>query len=120
MSARYQMCVAAVGDNLHLDRERMVKAVLEMGHIPIDLVATGLLQDESHDTVDRHIGRSDYLIFLVGREEGEWLEAVEHTYDCAGEHGVPVLVLIEDGSAPRRKRMSIIGPARPTKLDQFG
>lgn len=119
MSARYQMCVAAVGDDLHVDRERMVRAVLEMGHIPIDLVATGLLQEESQDTVDRHIGRTDYLIFLVGREEGEWLEAVEHTYDCAGEHGVPVLVLIEGGSAPRRKRMSIIDPARSTKLDQF-
>jgi hypothetical protein len=123
VSARYQMCVASIGGDLSHPRDRMVKAVLEMGHIPIDLVATGLLREESHDTVDAHLGRTDYLILLVGRSEDiapKDLAAFERAYTCAGELGVPVLGLVEGGSAPpRRKRMSIIGHSRPGGMESF-
>jgi hypothetical protein len=101
----------------------MVKAVLEMGHIPIDLVATGLLQEDATHTVDAHLGRTDYLILLVGRGEGvsqEELAAIERTYDCAGELAVPILALLEGGSAtPRRKRMSLMGHPRSGGSDAF-
>ncbi len=100
----------------------MVKAVLEMGHLPIDLVATGLFEDGSKDTVDRHIGRTDYLILLVGGSDGvsdEAFAAVERTYESAGEHGVPVLALLGEQAAPRKKRMSIMGSVKNSGVESL-
>ncbi len=100
----------------------MVKAVLEMGHLPIDLVATGLFEDGSRDTVDRHIGRTDYLILLVGGGDGvsdEALVAVERTYESAGEHGVPVLALLGEQAAPRKKRVSIMGSVKTSGVESL-
>ena len=121
MSARYQMCVASVGDDLRDSRERMVKAVLEMGHLPVDLIATELFEDGSQDTVDRHMGRTDYLILLVDRGAGvsdEALAAVERIYESAGRHGVPVLALLGEQAA-RKKRMSIMGSVKTSGVESL-
>lgn len=110
MSARYQMCVASAGD-VQADRDRMVRGVLEMGHLPIDLMVTGLLDDGSSETIERHLGRSDYAILLIGRlgdsPAGE-LEAAERVFDSAEELGVPVLALVEREASLRRKRKSLV------------
>ncbi len=93
----------------------MVKAVLDMGHLPIDLVATGLFEDGSQDTVDRHIGRTDYLILLVGDGDGvsdEAFAAVERTYESAGDHGVPVLALLVEQATPSKKSTSVMGSVK--------
>jgi hypothetical protein len=111
VSARYQMCIASAGDVI-AERERMARGVLEMGHLPIDLVATALLGDDSSDTIDRHLGRSDYAILLLGRlgeSAADELEAAERVFDCAEELGVPVLALVEHEASPRRKRKSLAG-----------
>ena len=116
------MCVASVGDDLRVERERMVKAVLDMGHLPIDLVATGLFEDGSKDTVDRHIGRTDYLILLVGDGDGvsdEAFAAVERTYESAGNHGVPVLALLVEQATPSKESMSVMGSVKTSGVESL-
>ncbi len=100
----------------------MVKAVLDMGHLPIDLVATGLFEDGSQDTVDRHIGRTDYLILLVGRGDGVSdgaLAAVERTYESAGAHGVPVLALLGEQAASGNESMSTMGSVETSGVESL-
>ena len=75
INVRYQMCVMSVGDGIDPQRDRLIGAVLEMGHIPIDLVRAGLLEEHSRDTVDRHIARTDYLILVLGRVDDGRLDA---------------------------------------------
>ena len=43
MNVRYQVSLASLGGDLCRQRELLVKTITEMGHIPIDLTAIGII-----------------------------------------------------------------------------
>lgn len=97
MSTRYQLAIVSAGEELRSVRERLVKTVVFMGHLPIDLVATGILDCGNPDTVSRHLSRSDYLILALGvtaRPDAQDLATAAEAVDLALEHRVPVLALL--------------------------
>ena len=53
----------------------MVKAVVALGHFPIDLTATGVMERDASEAVERHVGRSDYLILIIERGQAKRTEA---------------------------------------------
>ena len=73
---------------------------MAMGHIPLDLIATGVLDGEFSDALEPHFSRSDYLVLVVGRDGGEEppeaLEPVVRAYEYALENRVPVLGLVAE------------------------
>lgn len=96
MNVRYQVAIAAVGKELGAERAQLVKTVVEMGHLPVDLTATGLLNREL-GTLRRHVDRSDYLVILFAPRTGpsaEDIERIKLTCDLAVEHNVPLLCLV--------------------------
>ncbi len=94
VNARYQVSIASVGGELRTEREQMVRSVVALGHMPIDLVATGVLDRESPEAIDRHLGRSDYFVVIVERGDAKPtsdLERIERALAYAADKGVPVL-----------------------------
>ncbi len=94
MNVRYQVSIASVGGELQTERAQMVKSVVALGHFPVDLTAAGVLERDSFDAVERHLGRSDYFILIIERGDAQpstELERVERAVDYAAEHGLPVL-----------------------------
>ena len=94
MNVRYQVAIASVGGELQTERAQMVKSVVALGHFPVDLTAAGVLDRDSLDAVERHLGRSDYFILIVERgdvQPSTELERVEFALNYAAERGLPVL-----------------------------
>lgn len=77
-----------------------MRATVALGHIPVDLVGTGLLELENWDPTARYLESADYLIVFVGSVEdleADELKQAERAFDLAVERGIPVLTLL-----PRR------------------
>ncbi len=94
---RYQFAIASVGEGLQDVRERLVKTIVNMGHMPIDLVAVDIIDSPDTETVSRHVQRSDYLVVVVGpnAEVGAGsIERIEHVVSLALGAGVPVIALL--------------------------
>ncbi len=105
MNVRYQVAIGSVSAELESECAKLVKTVAEMGHLPIDLTATGLLYREI-GTLRRHIDRSDYLVVILGLRGGSEAPSVERikmACDLAVEHSVPVLCLVMEGETPPPK-----------------
>ena len=94
MNVRYQVSIVSVGGELQTERTQMVKSVVALGHFPVDLTAAGVLERDSLDAVERHLGRSDYFILIIERgasRPSTELERVARALDYAAERGLPVL-----------------------------
>lgn len=123
MNVRYQVSLASVGAELRAERDLLVKAITETGHIPIDLTAAGILALDP-GIIRRHLERTDYLALIIGQMKDvadEELGRVQLACNIAGDLGVPMLALVldvqsADSSPPQhvarflqRLRMSPIG-----------
>jgi len=100
MNVRYQVAIVSVGAELGDERAELVKTVVEMGHLPVDLTAAGLL-DRELGTLRRHVDRSDYLVILLALRPDTSdvsVERVKLACDLAVEHSVPLLCLIVAGA----------------------
>jgi hypothetical protein len=85
-------------------RERLLKAIALMGHMPLDLVAADVIESGNPDTVGRHIERSDYLVVAIGTEAGSAdipVRTMEDVVDVALQCRVPVVALLFGGEAPQ-------------------
>ncbi|UCG88972.1 MAG: hypothetical protein JSW71_10730 [Gemmatimonadota bacterium] len=123
MNVRYQVSLASVGAELRAERDLLVKTITEMGHIPIDLTAAGIL-DLDPGIIRRHLERSDYLALIVAQAEElaeNELGRVQLACNLAADSAVPMLALVIDVQPPdspapqevarflQRLRMSPIG-----------
>jgi hypothetical protein len=86
-----------------------------MAHLPVDLTATRVFEEDPWETVDRHLGRSDYLVLLlaVGGGEAKSVGRARQSMERAAELDVPVLALLVDeeggnSSAPSDMTADII------------
>ena len=103
MDVRYLISIASAGADLRAEREKIVRAVLTMGHMPVDLTAAGVLKGEAPDAVERYIARSDYFIVIAadeGKKSAAELGWLEVAYGYAGQYEVPVLGLVAGDSGP--------------------
>ncbi len=99
MNVRYQVSLAALGGDLRSERELMVRTITEMGHLPIDLTATDVLNRDPGIT-RRHLERSDYLVLVVAQSTGSptaEFERVQLACNLAADEAVPMLGLVIEG-----------------------
>jgi len=126
VTIRYQIAIASLGGELREQREALVRTIVDMGHWPVDLTATGVLDRATDETLSRHLTRTDYFVLVVspgaGATEKE-LDCNERAYDLAVRHGVPVLCLVVRGTAAESEsaRERPVWPAELEKLvDRLG
>jgi len=99
MNVRYQVSLASLGGDLRAERELMVKTVTEMGHIPIDLTATDILNMDP-GIMRRHLERSDYLALVVAHRKDSTptdFKRVQLACNLAADQAVPMLGLVVEG-----------------------
>ncbi|KPJ94623.1 MAG: hypothetical protein AMS18_03335 [Gemmatimonas sp. SG8_17] len=102
MSLRYQVSIISVGEGLRSVRERIVKAVVHMGHLPIDLVSADVFHQAPVETLTRHLQRTDYLVAVIASDREVAPEIVAkagEACDLAAQNGIPVLGLLARDSA---------------------
>lgn len=103
MDIKYQIFISSTYEDLRHERDYVVKATLEMGHIPIGMEMFSAADEEQWKIITRHIDTCDYYVVIVAHRYGSVVDGVSYTekeFDYAISKGLPVLgFIIEDGAA---------------------
>jgi hypothetical protein len=102
MNVKYQIFVSSTYEDLKKEREQVVKAILEMGHIPIGMEMFSAADEGQWQIIARQIEQTDYYVVIVAHRYGSMEQDISYTekeYDYAVERGVPVLGFVIDEAA---------------------
>lgn len=102
IAVKYQVFISSTYEDLKEERDVVVKAVLEMGHIPVGMEMFSAGDDEQWKIIQSHIDDSDYYVVIVAHRYGSIWEGISFTereYDYALKIGVPILGFVIDDQA---------------------
>lgn len=103
MSKKYQIFVSSTYLDLVEEREQIIKACLEMGHIPVGMEMFSAADEEQWKIIQRQIDEIDYYVILIAHRYGsttdEGVSYTEKEYDYAVSKGIPILGFVIDDSA---------------------
>lgn len=100
---KYQVFVSSTYEDLKDERDEVIKAILEMGHIPVGMEMFSAADEEQWKLIAKQIDQSDYYIVIVAHRYGSVTGKKSYTekeHDYAVEKGVPIIAFIIDDSAP--------------------
>ena len=104
---KFQVFVSSTYTDLVEERERIIKAILEMYHIPIGMEMFSAEDEDQWEIIRRTIEISDYYILILGLRYGSKAEDdvsfTEKEYEYALEKGIPILAFILDDSVSLSK-----------------
>ena len=104
MDKKYQIFVSSTYEDLKEERDQVIKAILEMGHIPVGMEMFSAADEEQWEIIKRLILESDYYIVVVANKYGSigpgGISYTEMEYDFAVENKVPTLGFALDDKAP--------------------
>lgn len=91
---KYQIFVSSTYEDLTAEREQTIKAILEMGHIPVGMEMFSAADEQQWDVIKKQIEQSDYYLVILahryGSMDGE-VSFTEKEYDYAVGERIPVL-----------------------------
>lgn len=123
MDKKYQIFISSTYEDLKEERDQAIKAVLEMGHIPVGMEMFSAGDEEQWQLIARQIEETDYYVIIVGHRYGsetnEGISYTEKEYDYAASNGVPILgfIIDEKASWPSDRVDKI--DKKKKKLDKF-
>ncbi|WP_440221760.1 DUF4062 domain-containing protein [Dokdonella sp. MW10] len=88
-------------DDLKEERSQVIKAILEMGHIPVGMEMFSAADEEQWKIITRQIDETDYYVVIIGSRYGSITNGISYTekeYDYAVARGIPALGFIVDSS----------------------
>lgn len=98
---KYQIFVSSTYDDLKDERAQVIKAILEMGHIPVGMEMFSAADEEQWKIISRQIDETDYYVVVVAHRYGSLTGGISYTekeYDYAVSRNVPVLGFVMDSS----------------------
>jgi hypothetical protein len=103
MQPKYQIFISSTYEDLKDERSQVIKAVLEMGHIPVGMEMFSAADEEQWEIIKSHIDQSDYYIVLVAHRYGsvfpDGKSFTRQEYEYALARGVPILGFLLNPSA---------------------
>lgn len=123
MTAKYQVFVSSTYTDLKDERDLVIKAALEMGHIPVGMEMFSAADEEQWAIIRKQIDQSDYYVVIVAHRYGSisktGISYTEMEYDYAVSLGIPILgfVLAPEVEWPKDKSES--GTRIISKLNAF-
>ena len=104
LNKKYQIFVSSTFEDLKNERDQVIKAILEMGHIPVGMEMFSAADEEQWKIIKRLILDSDYYIVVVANKYGSigphGVSYTEMEYDFAIENKVPTLGFVLNNTAP--------------------
>jgi hypothetical protein len=122
MKTKYQIFVSSTFEDLKAERDAVIKAVLELGHIPVGMEMFSAGDEEQWELIKRQIDDSDYYVVVIAHRYGSMDGTISYTekeYDYAVANKVPTLgFVIDDGATWSPKLMDTDTDLR-SALDRF-
>ena len=122
LTTKYQVFISSTYDDLRNEREQVLKATLEMGHIPVGMEMFSAADEEQWRIITRQIDECDYYAVILAHRYGSTIDGISYTekeYDYATSKGIPVLgFMIEDGAPWPADRIETAARKKQS-LDRF-
>jgi hypothetical protein len=102
MTPKYQIFVSSTYEDLKEERQEVVRAILQIGHIPVGMEMFNASDDAQWTVIKRHIDASDYYVVIVAQRYGSTESGISYTekeFDYALSKSIPVLAFIQNGNA---------------------
>jgi len=104
MEKRCQIFISSTYEDLKNEREEIIKAVLEMGHIPVGMEMFNAADEDQWRIIQRTIDSSDYYVVISAHRYGSIfpgadISFTEMEYDYARSIGLPCIGFVIDGKA---------------------
>ncbi len=123
MEKKYQVFISSTYEDLKEERNEIIKAVLEMGHIPVGMEMFSAADEDQWRVIARTIDASDYYVVIVAHRYGsvtpEGTGYTEKEFNYATTNGVPIIGFIIDDNAPWPSTKSEQDPKKKKKVTQF-
>lgn len=108
MKIKYQIFVSSTYEDLKEERDLVIKAILEMGHIPVGMEMFSAGDEEQWKLIKRQISDCDYYVVIVAHRYGSMdgnISYTEKEYDFASSKNIPVLgfIIMKDADWPANK-----------------
>jgi len=97
---KYQIFVSSTYEDLSKERDQVIKAILEMGHIPVGMEMFSAADEQQWQIIKKQIDQSDYYVVIVAHRYGSMdgdISFTEKEYDYAISKKIPALGFIIDG-----------------------
>ena len=121
-TTKYQIFISSTYEDLKEAREQIIKAALEMGHIPVGMEMFSAADEEQWRIIARQIDQSDYYVVIVAHRYGSVVDGVSYTekeYDYAVSQGIPVIGFIIDSTGAWPADRMETDTKKKRALDQF-
>jgi hypothetical protein len=123
-AVKYQVFVSSTFDDLKAERAEAVRAILELGHIPVGMEMFSAGDEEQWQVIARTIDTCDYYVVIVAHRYGSMSSGVSYTereYDYAVSKKIPVLGFVIEASAPWNpdfvdKKKTVLAPLNAFKV----
>ena len=92
MNLKYQIFVSSTYEDLKNERNEVIRACLNMGHIPVGMEMFNAADEEQWAVITRTIDQCDYYVVIIAHRYGSSVDGVSFTekeYDYAVARGVP-------------------------------
>lgn len=106
-SKKYQVFLSSTYTDLVHERESIIKAILEMYHIPIGMEMFSAEDEDQWEIIRRTIEVSDYYILILGLRYGsktsDGISFTQKEYEYALEKKIPILAFVMDDNVSLSK-----------------
>lgn len=124
MNKRYQVFVSSTYEDLKQERNKVITALLSMGHIPCGMEYFPASDEDAWQCIERLIPQCDYYVLLLGGKygtvpSGSSSSYTQREYELAVASGVPVLSLLHGKPDELPKKLCESDPKVQAKLDRF-
>lgn len=123
MAAKYQVFISSTYEDLKKERDQVIRAVLEMGHIPVGMEMFSAADEEQWQIIAKHIEESDYYAVISAHRIGSMTDGgISYTrkeYEYAVEKGIPVLGFVIDDRVSWPPQHIETGTRAKKALDDF-
>jgi hypothetical protein len=102
MDKKYQIFVSSTYEDLKEERDLVIKAILEMGHIPVGMEMFSAGDEEQWKLIQKQILDADYYVVIVAWRYGSQQMGISYTekeYDFATANGIPTIGFIMNDQA---------------------
>lgn len=122
MEKKYQVFISSTYEDLKSERDQAIKAILELGHIPVGMEMFSAADEHQWELIKRQIEQSDYYVLILAHRYGsETLDKISYTekeFNYAVSCGVPTLSFVIDPTAPW-PQAQVDSSSNIKKLDKF-
>lgn len=106
-TTKYQVFLSSTYSDLEKERESIIKAILEMYHIPIGMEMFSAEDEDQWEIIRRTIEVSDYYVLVLGLRYGskasDGISFTQKEYEYALEKKIPILAFVMDEELPLSK-----------------